>query len=87
LPIALALFKVLSASGSAMWLIILMLALFTWYFARMLKSTAVVFDIRRLYVYLSGSALLSLFAGIILTYYSSKVNLFSYMYYYFSTFS
>jgi len=87
LPIALALFKVLSASGSAMWLIILMLALFTWYFARMLKSTAVVFDIPRLYVYLSGSALLSLFAGIILTYYSSKVNLFSYMYYYFSTFS
>ena len=87
LPIALALFKVLSATGSAMWLMILMLALFVWYFARMLKSTAVVFDIRSLYVYAGGSGLLTLFIGIILTYYSSKVSIFNYLYYYFSTFS
>jgi beta-galactosidase len=87
LPIALALFKVLSATGSAMWLMILMLALFAWYFARMLKSTAVVFDIRSLYVYASGSGLLTLFLAIILTYYSSKVSIFNYLYYYFSTFS
>jgi beta-galactosidase len=87
LPIALALFKVLSATGSAMWLMILMLALFVWYFARMLKSTAVVFDIRSLYVYAGGSGLLTLFIGVILTYYSSKVSIFNYLYYYFSTFS
>ena len=87
LPIALALFKVLSATGSAMWLMILILALFVWYFARMLKSTAVVFDIRSLYVYAGGSGLLTLFIGIILTYYSSKVSIFNYLYYYFSTFS
>jgi beta-galactosidase len=87
LPIALALFKVLSATGSAMWLMLLMLALFVWYFARMLKSTAVVFDIRSLYVYASGSGLLTLFLAIILTYYSSKVSIFNYLYYYFSTFS
>ena len=87
LPIALALFKVLSATGSAMWLMMLMLALFIWYFARMLKSTAVVFDIRSLYVYACGSGLLILFIGIVLAYYSGKVSIFNYLYYYFSTFS
>ena len=87
LPIALALFKILSATGSALWLILLVLGLFTWYYGRMLKSTSVVFDIPSLYVYVSGTGVLAIFSGIILTYYSSKVSLFSYLYYYFSTFS
>jgi beta-galactosidase len=87
LPIALALFKLLSATGSAMWLLLLMMGLFIWYFARMLKSTAVVFDIRGLYVYASGTTLFTIMIGIILAYYSSKVSLFHYLYYYFSTFS
>ncbi|MFN5247266.1 MAG: hypothetical protein ACK5DB_07760, partial [Ignavibacteria bacterium] len=87
LPIALALFKVLSATGSAMWLILLMYSLFIWYYGRMLKSTSVVFDVPSIYVYASGSGFLILISGIFLTYYSSKVSLFSYLYYYFSTFS
>jgi hypothetical protein len=87
LPIALALFKVLSATGSAMWLILLIFGLFVWYYGRMLKSTSVVFDVPSLYVYATGSGVIVLFTAIILTYYSSKVSLFSYLYYYFSTFS
>ncbi|MGA1434745.1 MAG: glycoside hydrolase family 2 TIM barrel-domain containing protein [Candidatus Kapaibacteriota bacterium] len=87
LPIALALFKVLSATGSAMWLILLIFGLFVWYYGRMLKSTSVVFDVPSLYVYATGSGVMVLITGIILTYYSSKVSLFSYLYYYFSTFS
>ena len=87
LPIALALFKILSATGSALWLILLVFGLFAWYYGRMLKSTSVVFDIPSLYVYVSGTGVLAIFSGIILTYYSSKVSLFSYLYYYFSTFS
>ncbi|MGA1308206.1 MAG: hypothetical protein ACO30M_10000, partial [Candidatus Kapaibacteriota bacterium] len=82
LPIALALFKVLSATGSAMWLILLIFGLFIWYYGRMLKSTSVVFDVPSLYVYATGSGVMVLITGIILTYYSSKVSIFDYLYYY-----
>jgi len=87
LPIALLLFKILSGTGSAMWLILIISFLFIWYYGRMLKSTSVVFDIPSMYVYASGTGVLTLFLGIVLTYYSSKVSVFSYLYYYFSTFS
>ena len=87
LPIALALFKLLSSTGSATWLIVILGIMFFWYYLRMLRATSVVFDIAPLPVYLSGSGLFGLMLIIVFMYYSSKVSLFSYLQYYFSTFS
>ncbi|HYF03178.1 MAG TPA: glycoside hydrolase family 2 TIM barrel-domain containing protein [Patescibacteria group bacterium] len=60
LPLGIALFKLLSVTNSVFWLFIVLAVLVIWVLYRILKSTAVVFDVPPQRVYLIGSAIIIL---------------------------
>jgi hypothetical protein len=86
LPIGLALYKILG-TGNANWLIIILSIMFIWYYYRMLRSTAVVFDVPSMPVYLVGSGMFLVLILCMVGYFSAKMNILSYIQYYFSTVS
>ena len=86
LPIGLALYKILGA-GNANWLIIILCIMFIWYYYRMLRSTAVVFDVPSMPVYLVGSSMFLVLILCMIGYFSANMNILSYIQYYFSTVS
>ena len=86
LPIGLALYKILG-TGNANWLIIILSIMFIWYYYRMLRSTAVVFDVPSMPVYLVGSGMFLVLILSMVGYFSAKMNILSYIQYYFSTVS
>jgi beta-galactosidase len=87
LPLAIGMFKILAGSGTATWLILILLAMFIWYYYRLLRSTSVVFDLPSIPVYIAGCIVMAGMIAAIMSYYSNKVDVFSYMQYYFSTLS
>ena len=84
LPIAIILNRLLVFSPNIMWLIIILLAvIIVWVLMRLLRSIAVVFDVRTMNTYLIGLGILTFFMIIVLSIYHIKFSIISYTQYLF----
>lgn len=82
LPIGIALYPVLSTDAMSFWIPLLIIMAGLWSFIRVLRSTAVVFDVPDSIVYLIGFGLLAAIAISITTIWANSYNLFEFLQYY-----
>lgn len=84
LPVSIVLVRLLVFSDSLSWLVLLLLGLvYIWVWFRILRSTAVVFDVSTFRVYFFGFAVLIFLVGIVLSVYQYEFSIFSYSQYFF----
>jgi beta-galactosidase len=84
LPIGIALFKLLTATNSVWWLFLMLGVMGLWVLYRILKSTAVVFDVAPQRVYLIGSAIIVLFIIGVGMFLDTQYGIISYLQYFFN---
>jgi len=81
LPLAAVLVKVVTSTFSLMIITALLIALFVWLFYRILRATAVVFDVDAIKVYAIGGSSIILSVALLMMYYSYEYGFISFFYY------
>ena len=85
LPFTIVLNKLLMLAPDVIWLIILILIIIIfWILFRIIRATAVVFDIRPMYSYIFGFSFIALIITLLISIYQIQFSLFSYTQYLFS---
>jgi len=84
LPLGIALFKLLTATNSVWWLFLMLGVMGLWVLYRILKSTAVVFDVAPQRVYLIGSAIIVLLIIGVGMFLDTQYGIISYLQYFFN---
>jgi len=81
LPLAAVLVKIVTSTFSLMIITILLVALFVWLFYRILRASAVVFDVDSFKIYAIGGGSIVLTLALIMMYYSYEYGFVSFFYY------
>ena len=81
LPLAAVLVKIVTSTFSLMIITTLLIALFVWLFYRILRASAVVFDVDSFKIYAIGGGSIILSLAVIMMYYSYEYGFVSFFYY------
>lgn len=84
LPIGIALYQILSTDAMTLWIPLVIAAASMWTIFRMLRATAIVFDVRPIKVYFVGFSALLIIGSIIVTFWAIQAEGFAFLQYYHS---